>query len=336
MRFVLSAIIMLIAAVLVTGCLGPMQGPDQAERDSWSQVIESAIQALPGVADASHKFVYHRHGDYTSQLDVRLKDDATAPQAEAVVRVMATQQLPSQYQDDSTVLEMVRMTDSYFASWRFGRDTTRQAEAANTWARVSATRPGAEIHWSDGGTYAANVEGMAERVVVAASSGTDPSSATAAMRKIAREFPELAARDWMVASGYHDLSIVGSSLGPDLNTNRRTRFPSNSELELWEWFLTDQPTPFTVEVSVYDPPGEAGRTLDVAIIPLAGKVFSAEQAAQLAGLHLPRLARSGAVVEYTLRGHQDFDFEVLVGGCPDPGRKTSAEAEPFVRLYERC
>lgn len=335
-RSVLSAIIMLIAAASVSGCSRPMQGPDQAERDSWSRVIESAIQALPGVADASHKFQYHRYGDYSSGLDVRLKDNATAPQAEAVVRVMATQQLPPQYRGDSTVLKMVRMTDSYFASWRFGGDTTTKAEAANTWARVSATRPGAEIHWSDGGTYAANVEGPAEKVVVAASSGAEPSSATAAMRKIAGEFPELAARDWTVASGYHDLSIVGSSLGPDSSPSRRTRFPSGSELELWEWVVSDQPFPYFADIRVYDPPGMGGRTLGIAILPPAGKVFSAEQAAQLAGQHLPRLARSGAVVEYTLRGHQGFGFEVLVGGCPGPGRKISAEAEPFIRLYERC
>ncbi|MGF0318846.1 hypothetical protein [Nocardia fluminea] len=31
-------------------------GSDQAERDRWSRVIETAIEALPGVDDASHTF----------------------------------------------------------------------------------------------------------------------------------------------------------------------------------------------------------------------------------------------------------------------------------------
>ncbi|MFE3699366.1 hypothetical protein ACFXO7_15995 [Nocardia tengchongensis] len=40
------------------------------------------------------------------------------------------------------------MTDSYFGSWR---NVDLEANAASTWARLSAAKTGAEIHWSAGG-----------------------------------------------------------------------------------------------------------------------------------------------------------------------------------------
>ncbi|NEW37175.1 hypothetical protein GV791_32170, partial [Nocardia cyriacigeorgica] len=58
MRFTVTTIVLTMAAVLLTGCSLYAQGPDQDERDNWSEVIEKAIEAIPGVADASHKFQY--------------------------------------------------------------------------------------------------------------------------------------------------------------------------------------------------------------------------------------------------------------------------------------
>lgn len=340
MRFTVPTIVLMMAAVLLTGCSLYAKGPDQAERDRWSGVIESAIEALPGVADASHKFQYHRYGPnsyYVSLLDVQLEDGATPDEAASVVRTMGAQQFPPHYRDDSEVLQIKRMTDSYFGSWR---NVDLEANAASTWARLSAAKTGAEIHWSAGGVKpTGDADGLTGSISVRAGSETEPHRATAAMRRIIQDFPELAANYWTV-SPVHSDGLGGnpySSLAPSLtHMDRRPRFPSNSELELWEWFLTDQPTPAVVEVSVYDPPDTAGRTLGVTVFPSRGKKFSAEQATQLADRHLRHLAQPGAVIDYRIVTRNGASIAVLAGGCPESGREISPESEPFVRQYERC
>ncbi|MEV6324420.1 hypothetical protein AB0M45_25010 [Nocardia sp. NPDC051787] len=95
---------------------------------------------------------------------------------------------------------------------------------------------------------------------------------------------------------------------------------------MWEWFLTDQPTPFFVEISVYDPPGKAGRTLDVAIYPPVGKQFTAAQATQLAERHLPYLAQPGAVDDYTIETRNGPVFAVFIGGCQPSWRDVLPES----------
>ncbi|MCC3333010.1 hypothetical protein [Nocardia abscessus] len=341
MRFTTPTVILMMAAVLLTGCAIPAQGPDQAERDSWSRVIETAIQALPGVVDASHWFDYEgKSRTYASRLDVQLEDDATPDEAASVVRAMGAQQLPPRYQGDQTEVDLDRMTDSYSANWRFGRDVSREANSAHTWVRVSA--PGTQVHWSSRGI---DVDQMSNAIGVRAGSEAEPHRATAAMRRIIQDFPELAPNDWTVATvPVQSGSKNRSRLEPGwLNTDRRPlfpssrpRFPSNSELELWEWFLTDQPTPFFVEISVYDPPGKAGRTLDVAIYPPVGKQLTAAQATQLAEKHLPYLAQPGAVVDYTIETRNGPVLAVFIGGCQPSWRDVSPESQPYARQYERC
>ncbi len=94
-------------------------------------------------------------------------------------------------------------------------------------------------------------------------------------------------------------------------------------------------------MSVYDPPSE-GRTLSVTVFPPVGTEFSAAQTTQLADLHLPYLAGSGAAVDYTIHtpngpvySYGPF-FEVLVGGCQISGHNVLPESQPYVRQYERC
>ncbi|MEU1545684.1 hypothetical protein [Nocardia sp. NPDC005745] len=338
MRFTVSTAILMMAAVLLTGCSIPVQGPDQAERDSWSQVIETAIRALAGVVDASHLFDYE--GKSHSRLDVQLEDGATPDEAASVVRAMGAQQLPPHYQGDQTEVDLDRMTDSYSANWRFGRDVSREANSAHTWVRVSA--PGTQVHWSSRGI---DVDQMSNVISVSADSEADPHRATAAMRRIIQDFPELAPNYWTVATipvetgfkNYSRLEPGWLNWGSRPLFPNRPRFPSNSELERWEWFLTDQPTPFFVRISVYDPPGKAGRTLDVAIYPPVGRQLTAAQATQLAERHLPYLAQSGVVVDYTIETRNGPDFAVFVGGCPEPSwRDVSPESQAYANQYERC
>ncbi|MFE3445851.1 hypothetical protein ACFXNW_22695 [Nocardia sp. NPDC059180] len=344
MRFTVPTIVLMMAAVLLTGCSLFPQGPDQDERDSWSQVIETAIEDLPGVADASHKFQYFPYGPnsyYTSKLDVQLDDDATPAEAASVVRVMGAQQLPPHYQGDSTLVTIHRMTDSYFGGWRFGQDVNVEANAASTWTRVSSADTGAEIHLSTGGDKATgDADGVTHSIDVRAGSEAEPHQATAAMRRIIQDFPELASNNWTVSPTYEESLGSGdnhSRLEPSVtHLDSRPRFPSSSELELWEWFLTDQPTSAIAWLSVYDPADTAGRTLDVKVFPPAGEEFSAAQAAQLADRHLRHLSQRGGVVDYTIITRNNFSFAVLVGGCPEPGREVSPESEPFARQYERC
>lgn len=341
MRFTVPAVILMMAVVLLTGCSIPVQGPDQAERDSWSQVIETAIQALPGVVDASHWFDYEgKSRTYDSLLDVQLEDGATPDEAAAVVRAMGAQQLPPRYQGDETVVDLDRMTDSYSANWRFGRDVSREANSAHTWVRVSA--PGTQVHWSSRGI---DVDQMSNVITVEAGSGAEPHRATAAMRRIIQDFPELAPNDWTVSTiAVESGSKNRSRLEPGWQNSGRKpifppgllRFPSNSELEMWEWFLTDQPTPFFVDISVYDPPGKAGRTLDVAIYPPVGEQLTAAQATQLAERHLPYLAQPGAVVNYTIETRNGPVFAVFIGGCQPSWRDVSPESQAYARQYERC
>ncbi|WP_157128891.1 hypothetical protein [Nocardia amamiensis] len=73
-----------------------------------------------------------------------------------------------------------------------------------------------------------------------------------------------------------------------------------------------------------------------------GTEFSAAQTTQLADLHLPYLAGSGAAVDYTIHtpngpvySYGPF-FEVLVGGCQISGHNVLPESQPYVRQYERC
>ncbi|MEV6393133.1 hypothetical protein [Nocardia xishanensis] len=343
MRSTTPTVILMMAAVLLTGCSIPTRGPDQAERDSWSRVIETAIQALPGVVDASHLFDYEgKSRTYHSRLDVQLEDGATPDEAASVVRAMGAQQLPPRYQGDQTEVDLDRMTDSYYANWRFGRDVSREANSAHTWVRVSA--PGTQVYWSSRGI---DVDQMSNAIGVGAGSEAEPHRATAAMRRIIQDFPELASNYWTVATleeGDGSATNDHSTLEPGwLNWGSRPlfpsrpRFPSNGELEMWEWFLTDQPTPFFVEISVYDPPGKAGRTLDVAIYPPVGKQLTAAQATQLAERHLPYLAQPGAVVDYAIETRNGPAFAVFVGGCPQPPwRDVSPESQPYARQYERC
>ncbi|MFD3459964.1 hypothetical protein ACFWVM_09665 [Nocardia fluminea] len=342
MRFTVPTIVSMMAAVLLTGCSLFPQGPDQAERNRWSRVIETAIEALPGVDDASHAFQYHPYGPnsyYTSRLEVQLEDGVTPAETASVVRVMGAQQLPPHYQGDSTSVKIRRMTDSYSGSWRFGRGVDAEANAANTWTRVSSADTGAEIHWASHGVKTTgDADGHAESISVRAGSEAEPQRATAAMRRIIQDFPELASNDWTVSPVHGEgMSEQYSRLEPSLtHSDRRPRFPSTDELELWEWFLTDQPTPFLAEVSVLDPPDRAGRTLDITVFPPVGEKFSTAQATQLADRHLPHLARPGAVVDYTIVTREGPRFAVLVGGCPASQREVAPESEPFARRYERC
>lgn len=341
MRFTVPTVVLMIAAVLLTGCAIPTEGPDQTERDSWSRVIETAIQALPGVVDASHWFDYEgKSRTYASRLDVQLEDGATPDEAASVVRAVGAQQLPARYQGDQTEVNLDRMTDSYSAYWRFGRDVSREANSAHTWARLSA--PGTQVHWSSRGI---DVDHMSNAIDVGAGSEAEPHRATAAMRRIIQDFPELAPNDWTVhtvptASGTKNHSRLEpgwlNSGRQPLKPSSQPRFPANSELELWDWFLTDQPTPFFVEISVYDPPGKAGRTLDVAIYPPVGQQFTAAQATQLAERHLPYLAQPGAVVDYTINWSSYPVFAVFIGGCQEPWRDVTPESKPFASQYERC
>ncbi|MGK8490048.1 hypothetical protein [Nocardia asiatica] len=341
MRSTIPTVILMMAAVLLAGCAGPVHGPDQAERDSWSRVIETAIQALPGVVEASHLFDYkYKPRTYASRLDVQLEDGATPDQAASVVRAMGAQQLPPRYQGDETEVNLDRMTDSFSAYWRFGRDVSREANSAHTWVRLSA--PGTQLHWSSRGM---DVDQMSNVISLGAGSVAEPHRATAAMRRSIQDFPELASNHWSVSTFHEESGSKNHSrLEPGwLNTDRplrfphsRPRFPSNGELEMWEWFLTDQPTSFFVDISVYDPPGEAGRTLDVAIHPPVGERFTAAQATQLAERHLPYLAQPGAVVDYTITTRNGPLFAVFVGGCQPSWRDASPESQPYARQYERC
>ncbi|MGW5921803.1 hypothetical protein ACWFPY_22685 [Nocardia fluminea] len=340
MRFTVPTIVSMMTAVLLTGCSLFPQGPDQTERDRWSRVIETAIEALPGVDDASHAFQYHPYGPnsyYTSRLVVRLEDGTTPAETATVVRVMGAQQLPAHYQGDSTMFEIHRRTESFSGDWRFGRDMDVEANAAYTWTRVSAADIGAEIHWATPG-FTADTGGRTEFISVRAGSEAEPQRATAAMRRIIEDFPELAANHWTVSPVHGDSMSEGySRLAPSpTHSDRRARFPSHDELELWEWFLTDQPTPIITEVSVFDPPDAAGRTLGVMVFPPAGEKFGAAQATQLADHHLPHLARPGAMVDYTIVTREGPRFAVLVGGCPASQREVAPESEPFARRYERC
>lgn len=189
MRFTVPAIVSM-AAILLTGCSLFPEGPDQDERDSWSRRIESAIEAVPGVADASHVFEYVPYGPnsyYSSSLAVQLEDDATPADAGSVVRVMAAQPLPAHYRGETTMVEMERLTDSYYGSWAFGRDVARDVDAAHNWA---ASRWPAPVRRSTGPGSTPSMSAPPE---------AEPYRATAAMRRIIAEFPELAPNRWMVS-----------------------------------------------------------------------------------------------------------------------------------------
>ncbi|MFF2082749.1 hypothetical protein ACFVVM_03200 [Nocardia sp. NPDC058176] len=341
MRVAIPAVLSMVAAVLLTGCAIPTQGPDQTERDSWSRAIETAIQALPGVVDASHLFDYEgKSRTYHSRLAVQLEDDATPDEAAAVVRTMGAQPLPSQYEGDQTEVDLDRMPDSFTANWRFGRDVSREATSAHAWARLSA--PGTQVDWLSRGN---DVNNMSNAIRLEAGSEAEPHHATAAMRRIIQDFPELAPNEWTMSTvSVESGSDEHSKLGPGWhNPGRRLptppdgrRFPSDRELDLWEWFLTDQSSPFIVDISIYDPSGRTGRTMDVEIHPPAGQQITAAQAIQLAERHLPYLAQPGAVIDYTIGTSVQPVFAVFIGGCQPSWREVPPESQPYARQYERC
>ncbi|WP_157574012.1 hypothetical protein [Nocardia jejuensis] len=300
------------------------------------------------MTDASHRFEHYKGKHFTANLDVRLRDDATPAEAASVVSVMGAQQLPQRFHEDPIQLTIDRMADSYTAYWLLGRDVSTEAIAAHAWARLWAVRT--EVHWDSKGGDASRVTNSID---VRAGSEREPHHATAAMRRIIHDFPELASNQWTVSAVHerergftnHSERSPGSypwshdRLVP--HQQPTPRFPSNEELDLWQWFLTDQPVPFFVQVSVYDPPSE-GRTLDVTVFPAVGTEFSAAQITQLAELHLPYLAGSGTVVDYTIHTPNGPAysmgpfFEVVVGGCQTSRHNVSPESQPYVRQYEHC
>ncbi|WP_067466312.1 hypothetical protein [Nocardia amamiensis] len=192
---VVLAVAMAGTAVLLIGCGYIEQGRDQAERDSWSRKIETAIRALPGVTDASHRFEHYKGRHFNAELDVRLGDDATPAEAASVVSAMGAQQLPRRFQGDPTEVTIDRMADSYSAYWLFGRDVSTEANAADTWARLWAA--GTEVHWSSRGGDASRITNAID---IRAGSESEPHRATAAMRRIIRDFPELASNHWTVST----------------------------------------------------------------------------------------------------------------------------------------
>ncbi|MFE3102938.1 hypothetical protein [Nocardia tengchongensis] len=349
-RVTAPPVILTMTTVLLTGCGYFDRGHDQAEHDSWSRKIETAVRALPGVTDASHRFDHYKGKHFTSNLDVRLSDDATGVEAAAVVSVVGAQPVPQRFHGDPIQLTIKRMTGSFSAYWMFGRDVSSESNAAVTWSRLWA--PDTEVHWDSSGGFA---DRITNTIDVRAGSESEPHRATAAMRRIIRDFPELASNNWVVSTirererdrGFtnHSERSPGSYPIPhDRHTpqqNPTPRFPSNDELDLWQWFLTDQPIPFFVRVSVYDPPLE-GRTLDVTVYPPVGTEFSAAQTTRLAELHLPYLAGSRATVDYTIHTPNGPSysmgpfFEVVVGGCQIPGHDVLPESKPYVRRYEHC
>ncbi|WP_040816182.1 hypothetical protein [Nocardia concava] len=110
MRSTVPTLVLLMAAVLLTGCGYFDRGRAQAEHDSWSRKIETAIRALPGVTDASHRFDHYKGRHFTAELDVRLRDDATGAEAASVVNVMGAQQLPRRFHGDPITVTINRMT----------------------------------------------------------------------------------------------------------------------------------------------------------------------------------------------------------------------------------
>ncbi|PPJ09777.1 hypothetical protein C5E44_26880 [Nocardia nova] len=340
-----------MTTVLLSGCYYLERGPDRAAHDSWSRTIETAIRALPGVTTASHRFEPYEGTIFHSSLDVRLRDEATPAEAASVVNTMGTQPLPRRFHGEPTKVTIGRMADTYSAYWLFGRDVSPEATAAHNWARLRAA--GTEVRWYSSGGDARRITNAID---VRAGSEHEPHRATAAMRRIIRDFPELASNQWTVSTVHeregrftpewatnHSERAPGSyPWSSDRGTPHQEptpRFPSDDELDLWQWFLTDQPIPFFVELSVYDPPLE-GHTLGVTVFPLVGGEFSAAQTAQLADRHLPYLAGSGAVVDYTIYTRNAYSrgpfFEVVVGGCQTPGYDVLPESQPYVRRYERC
>ncbi|GEM32523.1 hypothetical protein NN3_35300 [Nocardia neocaledoniensis NBRC 108232] len=289
------------------------------------------------MTDAAHTFRYHPYGPnsyYTSRLEVRLEDGATPAESAAVVRVMGDRQLPPHYRGDSTTVEIRRSADSYSGGWLFGRDVERESSAAATWTRVSAAEVGAQIHWVAHGTGAIGDAAVSVR----AGSETEPQRATAAMRRIIQAFPELATNDWTVSPPHGEGMLEQySRLAPSVtDTDRHARFPTDDELALWEWFLTDQPISAIVEVAVSDPPGTAGHAFGVTVFPPVGEKFDAAQATRLADRHLRYLAERGGVVDYRIVTRAGLGFAVLVGGCPERRESVAPESEPFTRQYERC
>lgn len=348
MRSTVPTLGLLMAAVLLTGCGYFDRGRDQAEHDSWSRKIETAIRTLPGVTDASHRFEHYKDRHFTAELDVQLRDDATPAEAASVVSAMGAQPLPRSFEGDPITVTIDRMADSYSAYWMFGRDVSTEANAANNWARLWAA--GTEVHWDSSGGFA---DRITNAIDIRAGSESEPHRAIAAMRRIIQDFPELASNQWTVSTVHerergftnHSERSPGSYPWPhDRVTPHQEptpRFPSDDELDLWQWFLTDQPIPFLARVSVYDPPLE-GRTLGVTVFPAVGTEFSAAQATQLADLHLPYLAGSGAAVAYAIHTpngpvySMGPFFEVVVGGCQTPGYNVLPESQPYIRQYEHC
>ncbi|WP_433566871.1 hypothetical protein ACQP1O_17780 [Nocardia sp. CA-151230] len=350
-RSTILTVVLTMTAVLLSGCYYLERGPDQAEHDRWSRKIETAIRALPGVTAASHQFEHYEGKIFHSSLDVRLRDEATPAEAASVVNTMGTQPLPRRFHGEPMNVTIGRMADSYSAYWLFGRDVSPEATAAHNWARLWAA--GTEVHWSSRGGDASRITNAID---VQAGSENEPHRATAAMRSIIRDFPELASNQWTVSTVHkregwftsqwatnHSERTPGSYPWPhDRLTPHQEptpRFPSNDELDLWQWFLTDQPIPFFVQVAVYDPPLE-GRTLAVTVFPPVGAEFTAAQTTQLADLHLPYVAGSSAVVDYTIYTRNRYRggpfFWVVVGGCQTPGSDVLPESQPYVRQYERC
>ncbi|WP_218586511.1 hypothetical protein, partial [Nocardia cyriacigeorgica] len=91
-----------------------------------------------------------------------------------------------------------------------------------TWTRLSSADTGAEIHWSTHGVKA--IAGA--EISVRAGSETEPQRATAAMRRIIQDFPELASNDWTVSPTHKDGILVHySKLAPSpIHSDRSPRF----------------------------------------------------------------------------------------------------------------
>lgn len=271
-----------LAGLLLTACSGV---PD---RSTEADALTAALRALPAVESVDGRYARNQSAGYSYNVDIRLRTDATADQARTVAE---------RYHAGLVAADFSRHTSRFALHLGddvirvFGNDRHRYSPSPEVarWFEVVGAVPGA-IVWAIGPDPTADLGSISLELDRPGRDGA-PAQLTGLPALLGARAADLADRQWIVRWRKLRLDLMGPQY-PDAATIALIGDLAGDG----QWSAIFEPT--------------ANPTLRLAVWAAAPDAMEAT-----AREHLPRIARLGRPVSYTVRANNTPPVEVLVGGC---------------------